>query len=171
VIKKGLMLMALLGLASGIGRMVGPYWAGPNSEAVGRTTPWNFPFASGFIALGNAAELDQEEAAAPAQSGYVDEASAKCLECHGPFEELMAHPGTFLIADYQGERKINPHRYVPHKSKDVPACVNCHEVHPLPPESTPEKPKNIKYCYDACHHTQNFDLCSNCHEGSGIPVD
>jgi hypothetical protein len=171
VIKKGLMFIALLGLASGIGRMAGSYWAGQQNNEAAVRAPLNQSFVSGFTALGNAAELNLEESAAPAQSGFVDEASAKCLECHGPFEELIAKPGTFAIADYQGETKINPHRYVPHKSKDVPACANCHEVHPVPPESTPEKPKNIKWCYDACHHLQTFQVCSTCHEGSGIPVD
>lgn len=150
-IKKGLMFLALLGLASGIGTMTGSYWAGqPGNEVA---------------AWANAAELAQENAEAPAQAGSVDEASAKCLECHGPFEELAAKPGSFTITDWQGEHKINPHRYVPHKSKDVPACVNCHVVHPVPPESTPEKPKYIKWCYDACHHQQDFTPCSTCHEG------
>ena len=171
VIKKGLMFMALLGLASGIGRMAGSYWVGRHSHEAAVWAPLNKSLVSGVTALANAAELDQEESATPPQTGFVDEASAKCLECHGPFEELMAKPGNFVIADYQGESKINPHRYVPHKSKDVAACANCHEVHAVPPESTPEKPKNIKWCYDACHHLQNFTVCSTCHEGSGIPVD
>jgi hypothetical protein len=135
VIKKGLMFLALLGLASGIGRMAGSYWVGQHSNEAEAWAPLNKSLVSGVTTLANAAELDQEESAAPAQSGLVDEASAKCLECHGPFEELIAKPGTFAISDYKGDSKLNPHRYVPHKSKDIPACANCHEVHPVPPSS------------------------------------
>jgi hypothetical protein len=159
------MILVWLGLASGFGRMAGSYWMGQAGNEATASATSNESLISGVTVLANAAELNQEEAAAPAQAGAVDEASAKCLECHGPFEELIAKPGNFVITDWRGESKINPHRYVEHKSKDIPACINCHIVHPVPPESTPERPKYIKWCYDVCHHQQDFTPCSTCHEG------
>ena len=165
-IRKGLMFLALLGFASGVGRMAGSFWAGQAGNGAASSTPLNESLVAGVTALASAAELDQEEAESPAQqAGAVDEASAQCLECHGPFEELKAKPGNFVITDWRGESKINPHLYVPHDSKEIPACINCHVVHSVPPESTPEKPKYIKWCYDVCHHQQDFTVCSSCHEG------
>lgn len=159
------MILALIVLASGAGNMAGSYWTGQAGNGTVTLALSNESLITGMAVAANAAESDQEQAAAPDQSGYVDEQSAKCLECHGPFEELLAKPGSFVITDYEGEKKINPHRYVPHNTKDVPACINCHVVHPVPPEKTPERPKYIKWCYDVCHHQMNFEKCSTCHEG------
>ena len=160
------MILPLLGLASGIGRMAGSFWIGQAGNGAEGSASLNKSLTAGVAAVANAAELDDEESV---QVAPPDATSAKCLECHGPYEELLAKPGNFVITDYPGESKLNPHLYVPHKSaegvlQEIPGCTNCHMEHPVPPESTPEKPKYIKWCYDACHHQQDFTVCSTCHE-------
>ncbi len=86
-------------------------------------------------------------------------AENKCLECHGPYEQLAsAEPGFAFSPDL----KINPHRYVPHDSKEIPDCTGCHEEHPVPPTEPVKKPTSVAWCY-ACHHTQDFSDCKQCH--------
>jgi hypothetical protein len=90
-----------------------------------------------------------------------------CLPCHGPYEELQA--GTEdMIEDLDGV-KANPHMYVPHDSDKILACKNCHEVHELPVIAPDEIPQaDADYCYNACHHEETFEPCTDCHEeGSG----
>jgi hypothetical protein len=84
----------------------------------------------------------------------------KCLDCHGPFEQLAAAEPSFAVS---ADKKINPHRYVPHDSKSLPDCTPCHEVHPVPPTEPVKKPTSVGWCY-SCHHTQDFFInCKECH--------
>ena len=86
-----------------------------------------------------------------------------CLACHGPFDEIAA-----ATADYtapSGET-VTPHQYIPHAEKqEIPQCVECHVMHPIPFESKGKmvKPDNINFCYANCHHAQNLQPCSACH--------
>jgi hypothetical protein len=90
-------------------------------------------------------------------------ASAACLECHGPFEKLASAPPYFVAPS--GE-KINPHRFVPHDLKDIPDCVSCHKAHSATPTSAElaalPKP-NVNTCFE-CHHKRDFVNCQSCHK-------
>jgi hypothetical protein len=111
-------------------------------------------------------------AAAPAsapQATAAPTAASKeaCLNCHGPFDKLATANAKYLASS--GE-KINPHRFVPHDSKDakaIPGCSNCHETHPLPPKAAAiaaALPKaDVQWCY-TCHHKNNFVSCKECHK-------
>jgi len=55
-----------------------------------------------------------------------------CLACHGPYEKIMAATASYCMPS--GET-TSPHKYVPHKSKNIPECRNCHTAHALPPPS------------------------------------
>ena len=84
-----------------------------------------------------------------------------CLDCHGPYPDLVAEAPTVTIKDGS---KVNPHWYVPHETKTVPDCALCHEDHPLPPEEI-ETTRNIYYCFSCHHHREDFTPCNNviCH--------
>jgi hypothetical protein len=87
--------------------------------------------------------------------------SAFCLGCHGPFDALSKRSSEYVSE--QGE-KANPHLYIPHDSKQIAKCVDCHDTHPLPvtePENI-AKP-GLQYCY-SCHHEENFEPCAQCHK-------
>lgn len=111
------------------------------------------------------AQAGQEEApsAEAVSSATVVEGpkdTAYCLKCHGPFEKLIDKTKGYVT---QFDEHINPHQFVPHDSKSVPDCAECHEAHPIPfkAESAPASPE-LTYCY-SCHHTQTFETCSQCH--------
>ena len=172
VTNRSLVFLALFGLISVVGGSTSLYWDHCVGKSVAPET-MNGSSGSGILAVAHAAELHQEKAdqedAKSAQGPHMDEATAKCLECHGPYESLVSKPGNFSITTYEGEKKYNPHRYAPHDTKDVPACANCHEVHPVAPESEVPKPDNVRWCYFACHHQQDFTPCSACHEWPSLP--
>jgi hypothetical protein len=90
--------------------------------------------------------------------------SAVCLACHGPFEKLTGLPAKYKTDS--GE-VINPHRYVPHDSKTVTDCANCHTAHalsPLPTAGSIDLSKvDVTWCYNSCHHQNNFTPCKACH--------
>jgi hypothetical protein len=90
-----------------------------------------------------------------------------CLDCHGPFEKLIAASTKYVAPS--GE-KTSPHRYVPHDSKlekDIPECSHCHTAHPLSP--LPSKGAidlsklSVQWCYDTCHHQKDLKSCKECH--------
>jgi hypothetical protein len=96
----------------------------------------------------------------------VKKKERKCIDCHGPFDKLAGMPAN--VTAPSGE-KINPHRYVPHDSKeekDVPECLQCHTAHPLSPK--PDKGSidlskvSLQYCY-TCHHDNTLKSCKECH--------
>jgi hypothetical protein len=92
-----------------------------------------------------------------------DDASPEfCLGCHGPYEELMERTADTLTDD--DGVKANPHMHVPHESTTITSCKFCHEVHALPviPEEIPQA--DAGYCFAACHHEQNYEPCTECHE-------
>jgi hypothetical protein len=101
-----------------------------------------------------------------AQPGSPASAASKdaCLNCHGPFDKLVAN------LDYQAPsgEKITPHRYVPHTAKEakaIPECSNCHEPHPVPPAASAALPKpDVQWCHTTCHHKNTFQLCKDCHK-------
>lgn len=101
-------------------------------------------------------------------SGLAERAlENECLHCHGPFAEIIEASAKYVAPS--GE-KTNPHRYVPHDSKqeeDIPECSHCHTAHPLDPlpakGSIDLSKVGVKWCYDACHHEQDFTPCKQCH--------
>jgi hypothetical protein len=85
----------------------------------------------------------------------------KCLECHGPYTKIIEATKSYQASS--GET-VSPHQYVPHAEKaDMPECEECHTAHPIPPATKPEKPKNLDFCYQTCHHAFNLQPCKNCH--------
>jgi|WetSurSiteA1Bulk_404760.scaffolds.fasta_scaffold47793_2 hypothetical protein len=121
-------------------------------------------FSLSFIALvvlavfGSIA-LATQEAKKPAEKITKD----MCLGCHGPYEKIIKATENFKTPNGDAS---TPHRYVPHDSKDIPECTECHVPHgltPLPEKSTVEKPKDVQFCYDGCHHMRNLQSCKNCH--------
>lgn len=95
-----------------------------------------------------------------------------CLACHGPYEEIMAASSTWISPE--GDT-VNPHTTVdntipthenPHLPDAAPInCTGCHTQHPDTVTSADqvEKPDNVTYCYNNCHHERNFKKCSGCH--------
>ncbi len=86
-----------------------------------------------------------------------------CLRdgCHAR-EEIEQHT---VVAD--DGTTVSPHTVTidesamqmqnPHESGgSVPSCSTCHTSH--------RPSQEIQYCYDSCHHTETFELCSDCHE-------
>lgn len=99
----------------------------------------------------------------------ADAASTACLQCHGPYDKIVAGSTTFMTDS--GEN-VNPHTTLDesqlkvHKSgKGIIQCAECHAPHPQPLESIQDvPPPKIDYCYYACHHKGKFTPCSKCHE-------
>jgi hypothetical protein len=82
------------------------------------------------------------------------------MECHGPFEKLIADTANYVMRT--GEI-MSPHRYEPHNSKTLPDCKDCHKPHPIPLISTEGLPTpSAQYCY-TCHHHDVLE-CHTCHE-------
>lgn len=106
------------------------------------------------------AEASSAEAVSSATVVEGPKDTAYCLKCHGPFEKLIAKTKGYVT---QFDEHVNPHQFVPHDSKSVPDCAECHAAHPIPfkAESAPATPE-LTYCY-SCHHTQTFETCSKCH--------
>lgn len=103
----------------------------------------------------------------PAASVAAGPTKSDCLNCHGPFEKLVASSDKWVAPS--GE-KTSPHRYVPHDSKkdeDIPECLQCHTAHPPdapPAHGTVDLSKvKVDYCYETCHHEKNFTSCKQCH--------
>lgn len=85
-----------------------------------------------------------------------------CLMCHGPYEKLVSSTSGYLMQDGDEKVKSSPHRYMPHDSKDIPECGECHKPHPVPLTSKEGLPKaDAKWCY-LCHHTGDLK-CGTCH--------
>jgi hypothetical protein len=88
-----------------------------------------------------------------------------CLQCHGPYEDLIAR--TVDKLDVNGV-KANPHRYVPHTSKNITGCDACHSVHELPVTATTQiltPDTSTLSCFNSsCHHQQDFTPCTQCHK-------
>ena len=104
------------------------------------------------------------EADAEAVPPVPDEATVEfCLGCHGPFESLGERTVDIAI----GEEGVvgNPHVKVPHDSTVITKCGKCHETHALPLTSLDEIPQaRTHFCFRSCHHTQDFTLCTECHD-------
>ena len=97
----------------------------------------------------------------PATTASTEAASSteECLKCHGPFDKLASATTNYMMPS--GE-KTTPHRYVPHKSEEMPECIKCHRPHPVPLTSKAEMPKaETDYCY-TCHHAKVLQ-CGTCH--------
>jgi hypothetical protein len=86
----------------------------------------------------------------------------KCLNCHHPsYDKIREATAKYKFSS--GET-VTPHQYIPHKEKTgIPDCTECHEEHPNPPTGKVAKPKEVTFCYTACHHLNNLDPCSKCH--------
>ena len=84
-----------------------------------------------------------------------------CLACHGPFDKLVAANTSYV---WPNGDKQTPHRYVPHNSKTVPDCSNCHASHRVPPSASDLAAMgkaDPKWCF-TCHHTGDLK-CGTCH--------
>ena len=104
-------------------------------------------------------------AAAPQGIGTIETkgVAKKCLACHGSYDALAEKTSNF---ETSGGEKVSPHQYVPHTEKtDIPDCTECHIEHPIPLEDKSKvvRPKNIDWCYAACHHANNLQPCKTCH--------
>ena len=85
-----------------------------------------------------------------------------CLKCHGPYDKLISATSDYLMQDGDKQIKRSPHGYLPHDSKDIPECSECHQPHPVPLTSKEGLPKaDVKWCY-MCHHTGDLQ-CGTCH--------
>ena len=103
--------------------------------------------------------LSGSSPAATTASTEAGSSKDACLMCHRPFDKLISATANYTMP---GGEKTSPHRYVPHDSKDIPECSNCHKPHPVPLTSTEGLPKaNAKWCY-GCHHTRVLE-CGTCH--------
>jgi predicted CXXCH cytochrome family protein len=110
----------------------------------------------------SAAAAAKPATAAAAVSKAAASSKAACLTCHGPFEKIIAATGEYMMQSGDQEIKSNPHRYVPHDSKDIPECIYCHEPHPVPLTSKEGLPKpKATWCY-GCHHAKVL-TCGTCH--------
>jgi predicted CXXCH cytochrome family protein len=87
----------------------------------------------------------------------------KCFACHS-YDKIRGATAKYKTSS--GET-VTPHQYVPHKDKEkgvIPDCTECHKEHSIPVDkSKVVKPKDINFCYNACHHMNNLDPCSKCH--------
>lgn len=116
----------------------------------------------------SSATAGSAEAAKPAGPEAVSAASANetkdaayCLKCHGPFEKLQARTKDYVT---QWDEHVNPHVYIPHDSKTLPTCTECHTAHPIPYQKGGEGEKaTVKFCY-SCHHTEELKSCKECHK-------
>ncbi len=87
----------------------------------------------------------------------------QCLACHGPYEKIIKATAEWKAPS--GET-VTPHQYVPHAEKtEIPECTECHTPHAIPLEDKASvvKPKEVEFCYAACHHVHNLQACNNCH--------
>jgi predicted CXXCH cytochrome family protein len=98
---------------------------------------------------------------APAPSAAAPAAGSQdvCLACHGPYENLIEKTAKYYMPS--GET-TSPHKYLPHKSKNIPDCKNCHKPHalPPPPKQSIAEP-STDWCY-TCHHKGVLE-CGTCH--------
>lgn len=115
-------------------------------------------------ATGNASGEATAEASSEVVSGASGESAVKdaayCLKCHGPLEKLAARTKDYVT---EWDEVANPHVYVPHDSKTIVECTECHDPHAIPfkPSESARKP-NVDYCY-SCHHAQTLVNCNQCH--------
>ncbi|PKL05751.1 MAG: hypothetical protein CVV53_07865 [Spirochaetae bacterium HGW-Spirochaetae-9] len=106
-----------------------------------------------------------DESATDAVSAASEEADVSdpeyCLKCHGPFEKLQSMTEGYVT---EWDEVANPHVYVPHDSKTLVSCGDCHDPHAIPyePSENARKP-NVNYCY-SCHHAETLAHCNECHK-------
>lgn len=111
------------------------------------------------------AQADATSAATDAVSAASEEADVSdpeyCLKCHGPFEKLQSTTEGYVT---EWDEVTNPHVYVPHESKTLVSCGDCHDPHAIPyaPSENARKP-NVNYCY-SCHHAETLAHCNECHK-------
>jgi hypothetical protein len=99
-------------------------------------------------------------AEAPVKNYEPKGVAQQCLKCHHPsYDKIREATAKFKTP---GGVTVNPHQYIPHKEKTViPDCTECHEAHGMGVKAI--KPKEVTFCYTACHHMNNFDPCTKCH--------
>ncbi len=87
--------------------------------------------------------------------------AAYCLKCHGPFEKIVERTKAFVT---EWDEHVNPHLYVPHDSRTIVDCGQCHAGHAIPFKAGEAIPKaTVKYCY-SCHHSEELVNCKECHK-------
>ena len=110
-------------------------------------------------------EIEQKEAKESEESEPVPAtsklSSEDCLACHGSYDAIVQASSSWTSPE--GDI-VNPHTTVdttipthenPHTSDAPPVeCTKCHSEHPSDVTSADqvEKPDNINYCYNNCHH-------------------
>ncbi len=136
---------------------------GGSSAAKPPPLPTPAPVKPSSTATKPSATATKPPTAATTASKAAGSSKATCLMCHGPFDELIAATADYKMQSGDEEIKSSPHRYVPHNSKDIPECSECHEPHPVPLLSTKGLPKpNANWCY-SCHHAGVLQ-CGTCHK-------
>jgi hypothetical protein len=100
----------------------------------------------------------------PQKTIEIKGVAKKCLACHS-YDKIRKDTAKYKASS--GET-VTPHQYVPHKEKEkggIPDCTECHQAHPVPltDKSKVVKPKDIDFCYTACHHMNNLESCTKCH--------
>ncbi len=125
-------------------------------------------WAAAFAAIVKSGPLPALAQTAPEGGAAVSK--EVCLKCHGPYEKLAGAPAAYAAP---GGERINPHVYVPHTDREatgVPECTSCHEPHAIPPDAARIKAQprpDVEWCYTACHHSNDFQPCKNCHKRAG----
>jgi hypothetical protein len=99
---------------------------------------------------------------------------ATCLGCH-QYDKVIAATVNY---EMPGGEKHSPHRYIdakvgkdpslkPHAVtgvENIPECTKCHTAHALPHTVAADLSTiKLDWCYATCHHQENFNPCSECH--------
>lgn len=148
-------------------------WTGSNSAPVPAlpkaARPWTLVQAAPAPEATSSATTKAETPAPPPGPGAISGASSLteangasyCLKCHGPFEKVQEGTKDYVT---QWDEQVNPHVYVPHDSKTITNCTECHQAHPIPFKAGEAQPKApVQYCY-SCHHTEELVSCKECHK-------
>jgi hypothetical protein len=91
----------------------------------------------------------------------------QCLGCHGSFDKLAEKTAKYKTST---DETTTPHKYIPHSSKNIPECEECHTPHEIPLKDKSKVVKaNTDLCYNTrgCHHMNNLNACKSCH-GEGF---
>ncbi len=135
-------------------------WRGGTNP--GTTIPFVLAQADATSAATGEASSESGSDAVSAASEEADVSDPEyCLKCHGPFEKLQSMTEGYVT---EWDEVANPHVYVPHESKTLVSCGDCHDPHAIPyaPSENARKP-NVDYCY-SCHHAETLVHCSECHK-------
>jgi len=150
--------------------------AAQNSKILNSAAKGNLPMVLAQASTGDTQASDATSAATPSTEAGGDAAASEavsgasvdegpkdaayCLKCHGPFEKLAERTKDYTT---DWDEKANPHVYIPHNTKTIVDCTECHDVHAIPYNPTESlRTPNVQYCY-SCHHAETLVNCNQCH--------